>query len=120
MKKSLNKKGFTLIEIVAVVTIMAILTAVILPNVLKRIDDNKKEQFVVQGKDMLSKAKYLLKLEEDLQNSEIFTVADECYEITLENLGLSDIVNYPKPVKLIEYLLRLQEDYNITILCYES
>lgn len=46
---------------------------------------------------------YLKEVESFLLRSIISQKSDG--SITLENLGLSDIVNYPKPVKLIEYLL---------------
>jgi len=35
------KRGFTLIEILVVVVILAVLAAVIVPNVLGRVDDSK-------------------------------------------------------------------------------
>ena len=63
MKKVINRKGFTLIELVAVVAIMAVLATLIIPNVTKMADNNKKERFVTEGKQMLSKAKYLLKIQ---------------------------------------------------------
>ncbi len=46
---------------------------------------------------------YLKEVESFLLRSIISQKSDG--SITLENLGLSDTVNYPKPVKLIEYLL---------------
>ena len=41
MKKS-NKKGFTLVELIVVITIMAILAAVLVPTVTNKIDDANK------------------------------------------------------------------------------
>ena len=41
MKKS-NKKGFTLVELIVVIAIMAILAAVLIPTVTNKINDAKK------------------------------------------------------------------------------
>ena len=38
----MNKKGFTLIEIIMVIAIIAILSLILIPNVMVLIDKNKK------------------------------------------------------------------------------
>ena len=45
MKKS-NKKGFTLVELIVVIAIMAILAAVLVPTVTNKIDDANKSSAV--------------------------------------------------------------------------
>lgn len=44
----LNKKGFTLVELLAVIAILAILMLLITPNVLKMFTDGKKDVFSTQ------------------------------------------------------------------------
>ncbi len=47
----MNKKGFTLVELLAVIAILAILVIIALPNVLKMFNDSKKNTFIVQAKE---------------------------------------------------------------------
>ena len=42
------KKGFTLVELLAVITVFAILVVVILPRVSKHIDDSKEDLYKTQ------------------------------------------------------------------------
>lgn len=58
----MNKKGFTLIELIAVVTIIAIIAVIATPNVIGMIDRSKREKFVLDGEEMISTAKYRFKL----------------------------------------------------------
>ena len=39
----MNKKGFTLIELIAVLIILTVITAMIMPNIVKYIDKNREE-----------------------------------------------------------------------------
>ena len=47
----MNKKGFTLVELLAVIAILAILVIIALPNVLKMYNTSKKNIFLVEVKD---------------------------------------------------------------------
>lgn len=48
--KKLNKKGFTLVEVIVVLVILAILIAIAVPSVMKYIDDAKDAQVMAQAK----------------------------------------------------------------------
>ena len=52
MKK---KNGFTLVELLAVVVIMAIIALVAVPNVVSMLERNKKKQMVSDAKEMFNK-----------------------------------------------------------------
>ena len=54
MKK--NKKGFTLIEIIVVVVILAVLMAVAVPSVLKYIDEADNAKYMAQARTVLTTA----------------------------------------------------------------
>ena len=48
----MNKKGFTLVELLAVIAILAILVIIALPNVLKMYNTSKKNIFLVEAKEI--------------------------------------------------------------------
>jgi len=54
-----DKKGFTLIELLAVITIMAIMVVIATPNIIGMLSKGKKEQYVADASNMISKAKYM-------------------------------------------------------------
>lgn len=69
-----DKKGFTLIELIAVVVILSILAIIATPNIVNMIDRGKKEQYVADAKDFIAKATYMYKQEkykEKFSNSTI-------------------------------------------------
>ena len=50
----MNKKGFTLVELLAVIAILAILVIIALPNVLKMYNNAKKNTFLTEAKTVYS------------------------------------------------------------------
>ena len=56
----MNKKGFTLVELLAVIALLALLTGIAVPNIISTINNNKKNTFLMDAKRMVSKASYLL------------------------------------------------------------
>ena len=57
----MNKKGFTLVELLAVIAILAILVIIALPNVLKMFNDSKRNSFMTETRNIYNEAekKYL-------------------------------------------------------------
>ena len=53
----MNKKGFTLVELLAVIAILAILVIVALPNVLGMFNNAKKNTFTTEVKQVAKSAK---------------------------------------------------------------
>lgn len=82
----MNKKGFTLIELIAVVAILGIIALIAVPNIINMVDNGKKSQFVTDAREMISKAKYQIKLEKYKDN---FTTVDGCKVISASKLGFS-------------------------------
>ena len=52
-----NKKGFTLVELLAVIAILAILVIIALPNVIKMFNNAKKSSFLTETKEVLGESR---------------------------------------------------------------
>lgn len=53
----LNKKGFTLVELLAVIVVLAIILVIAIPNVLGIIDNSRKDSFISTAKMIVDAAK---------------------------------------------------------------
>ena len=82
-----NKKGFTLIELISVVALLAIIVAIATPNILGMINNSKKQQFIQDASGIIGKAKYRDTLE---KYKDLFETSGACRVITLRNLGYDD------------------------------
>ena len=56
MKKKKNKRAFTLIELLAVIAILAILAIMALPNVLRLLNNARKESFTTEVRTIVGSA----------------------------------------------------------------
>lgn len=81
----MNNKGFTLVELIAVVVIMGIIAIIATPNIVRMVDNGKKDKFIADAKTLISKTKYQIKLEKYEDN---FVVDGNCKIITAEKLGV--------------------------------
>lgn len=66
----MNEKAFTLVELIAVVVIMAIIMVIATPNIVNMLDKGKKEDYVADAKNFISKATYEYRKKGDTCNSE--------------------------------------------------
>lgn len=64
----MNKKGFTLVELLAVVVIMGILALIAIPNVTRLLNNSKNKQMISDAEILISKAKYEYKMSDDMEN----------------------------------------------------
>lgn len=65
----MNKKGFTLVELLATMAILAIISIVAVPNVIRIMGDNKKEKVVHDAISVIALAKYEVAGDSDLRAS---------------------------------------------------
>lgn len=56
----MNKKGFTLVELLGVLIILSIIMLIAVPNVISILDKNKKNIFVADAKKIVSAVEYEL------------------------------------------------------------
>ena len=52
------KKGFTLVELLAVITVLAIILVIAIPNIQYLINENKKNTFLINAKSIIKQIKY--------------------------------------------------------------
>ena len=90
-----NNKGFTLIELIAVVVILAVLMMLAVPNVVATINKNKKEAFIEDAKKFRAavEAKLVSDTSIKLPN------ADSVIVFTLEKVGKVEIEESPYGTK---------------------
>ena len=86
----MNKKGFTLVELLAVIAILAILVIIALPNVLKLYNNAKKNTFLIEAKTIYKEAssKYIT---EGLKGNKVSIINSNGNKL---DLNASDNIKY--------------------------
>ena len=56
----MNKKGFTLVELLAVILLVTIVGGLAVPNIMSSINNSKKNTFLLDAKRMVSKAEFFI------------------------------------------------------------
>lgn len=64
MKKLLNKKGFTLIELIVVIAILAILALILVPSILRYIDEATDSRDLANARALYSEISIAVALEQ--------------------------------------------------------
>lgn len=54
----MNKRGFTLVELIATIVILGVIMMIAIPNVLSIIEKNKQDDFIETAKLLISEAEY--------------------------------------------------------------
>lgn len=85
----LNNKGFTLVELLAAMVILAAIMAIAVPNIMGILNNSKADAYVEDAKRMLSLAEYKVRANPGLRPS-----TGSC-KILLENLDKSEFKNAP-------------------------
>ena len=97
----MNKKGFTLVELLAVIAILAILVIIALPNVLKMFNDSKKNSFITETKTIYSEVskKYISETMKGNKLTYISSEDDTKLEMTGRDLQYCVLLNTDGSVK---------------------
>ena len=91
----MKNKGFTLIELIAVVVIMAIIALIATPNIVSMIDTGKKEDYLADAKEFISKATYMYKQEKYKNDEAVFVNSGSTWTIKLKNIENVGDLNDP-------------------------
>lgn len=88
IQNKLNKRGFTLVELLAVIVVLAIIIVIAAPKVLEAMNSAKKKSFQLEGQTVLTKAMETY-MADDLLGQGSTT---KCY--TLSQLGITTTGSY--------------------------
>lgn len=87
-----NSKGFTLIELIATITILGIIMLIAVPNVIGVVTKNKKQTYVNDARKMVTLAKYKFDSDAIIKRP----TGTECVIMKLENLDRSELQEGPE------------------------
>ena len=88
----MNKKGFTLVELLAVIAILAILVIIALPNVIEMFNRAKKELFLTEAKNVYREVakKYTT---ESMRGNNATTISNDTNSLQLSTSSLYCQIN---------------------------
>ncbi len=87
-----NEKGFTLIELIATITILGIIMLIAVPNVVSVVTKNKNQTYVNDARKMVTLAKYKF----DSDASIIRPTNNTCVSFKLSSLDRSELQKGPE------------------------
>lgn len=95
LKKSNNKKGFTLIEIIVVLVILGILAAIAVPAVTGYIKEAKESQYIAEARSIYlviqtEEARYEALADDQKTYADLYEVVKEKTNLTVTNINVTD------------------------------
>ena len=86
----MNRKGFTLVELLGVVVILSIIMLIAIPNITSTLDRNKKDSYIADAKKFVSIVEY------EIRKGNVERPVDETpVKVTLDSLKTSDVEKDP-------------------------
>lgn len=86
-----NSKGFTLIELMAVIVILGLIMMIAVPNTITLMDKNKKSNYIENAKTFASLVQAKLQTDRKIEEPTVGTA----FVMTLDDLNTNDIVDSP-------------------------
>lgn len=111
----INKKGFTLTELLAVIVILGIVLSLVIVNVIKLKNNSQKEQYIADAKTFIADTKAKFK---SIAYEEYVKKAKQEDGISAETLGykFNNSIDY----NLKETKIKIENDYYLVKLCYND
>ena len=120
----MNKKGFTLIELIATITILSIIMAVAIPNVISITRKNKNQTYINDARKLVTLAKYRFESDATISRPN----SSSCVIIKMSALDKSELqktpengeynitgsyvmIKYNSTTKKYDYYVQLLENY---------
>ena len=88
----MKNNGFTLIEFLATILILALIMLIAVPNVMSTIDKNKQDTYVEDAKKMITLAEYKIRSDTTIP----LPTSGNCIIIPLNSLDLSEFSEGPE------------------------
>ena len=85
----MNKKAFTLVELIVVVSLIAIVALIATPNIVNLVNSGKNEQVLADAKSFLTDVKYKSKL---IDYENFYPTEGNCKEICLNETAFGDTI----------------------------
>lgn len=109
----MKKNGFTLVELLAVLVILAILGGLAAPNIINLMQSGKEEAFIEDAKEMVSSATYMYKIAyaRDFIEDNNFLTDGDGYKILMSNINgnVPDTDPYGYKYKQNDSYIKFQE-----------
>lgn len=130
----MNKKAFTLVELIATIAILGVIMLIAIPNVLSIIEKNKQEDFIEAAKMLITEAEYKVRsdssieLPKDENHAVLITLnylnsgnfEQSSYEYPYDKLSFVLIVNDENSYKYYVHLTATQSYSINTVTTYAS
>lgn len=91
-KKNINKKGFTLVELLATLVILGLLTAIAAPNIIGILQGTKVNTYVDDAKKLATLGQYKFRGDTTIARP---TSNGQCTIMSMEYLGTTEFKNPP-------------------------
>jgi len=95
-----NKKGFTLVELLASLVILGLLTAIAAPNIIGIVESSRNNTYIEDAKKLATLAEYRLRSDSNVKRP----ANTKSIVMSMDYLGTSEFKNSPYQSKKGEYM----------------